>query len=296
MFNMVSKSQSKLVVVAGTFIASALLTRGVRAFTNRAIVKPTCRTLKHPAVSSGTFPAGPSAPAGVKKKTAKPMPFAHTTAHTTALYETPANGTWAVQNHLTGVHLQQRCIVKDAMALTSWQVCQHQNKRASCSVCNPVTWARTRISRLADRAKHKFPELADLTPVEILGCSPEFFANVVRLKIANFNSECKPEHQITMAKITLDHIRPLASAGAAHLPLCTALELCNWRNIQPMNHNTNSKKSDSWSISDDAFWRQNILCEHSTFYSVYLPVHMQPPPKNLHSNTTDNDETRNTET
>lgn len=165
--------------------------------------------------------------------------------------------------------------LRTAGASASWRACAHKDNRGHCFVCSPVEWARYRMNKLAERSRRKFPELQALSAEEILGCSPDHFAESIAAKIKSFNERSKARHRIQPHDFTCDHTRPLASFGVARLPQCTVLELCNWRNIQPMTKRLNSKKGDAWGLVDDAMWRERIIAKDSPYADVYLPMCMR---------------------
>jgi hypothetical protein len=78
-----------------------------------------------------------------------------------------------------------------------------------------------------------------------------------------------PSTQMTPTNIDLDHIRPVRAF--AHEGDGARTFLCNhYTNLQPLLHEDNAWKADTWSNDDEVFWHKHILF-NKEFDSIYYP-------------------------
>ena len=119
---------------------------------------------------------------------------------------------------------------------------------------NSEVYKRARIRSFVSSGLYKVGCVKDGKTLKYLGAeSYDMVIDHIRTKIDLYNTQHVGKKQMSFANIELDHIKPVQQF---------ALEMSNYKNIQPLFKETNRNKSAKWSGKDEAFWRANIQHQH----------------------------------
>jgi hypothetical protein len=152
--------------------------------------------------------------------------------------------------------------------VTRVRVCQ-EHKISMCPVCNSDDYAQRRVCNVVASALKRLNIKKTRTYLEYLGA--DSWSQVLRhlaFKRKAWNS-LHPDVPMTLTNTALDHIRPVSSFKQNSVGVQTLM--CNhYTNLQPLLHEDNSWKGESWSLEDEKYWHENIIM-HPFYQQIYYP-------------------------
>ena len=150
-----------------------------------------------------------------------------------------------------------------------------------CPVCDENGYLKRRICKVVSGALRRMKLQKKKSFLEYLGAeSWEQVQEYLQAKKEHWN-QLHPNVPMTLTNTALDHIRPVSlfkksSIGAQEI-------LCNhYTNLQPLLHEDNIWKGDSWSFEDEKKWQDKIIMQ-PLFNSVYYPKTAPSQPSLLRS-------------
>lgn len=143
------------------------------------------------------------------------------------------------------------------------------HKLFPCPACQQDDYMRRRVVKVVNGALKRLGMPKSLPILTYLGAdSWRQVLDLLEAKRLCWNLDF-PSAQMTPTNIDLDHIRPVRAF--AHEGDGARTFLCNhYTNLQPLLHEDNAWKADTWSNDDEVFWHKNILF-NKEFDCIYYP-------------------------
>ena len=151
----------------------------------------------------------------------------------------------------------------------------------SCPVCNSDEYLTRRVRKVISGALKRMNVKKKKPFLQYLGAETweEVLLYFAR-KRESWNT-LHPGVPMTLTNTALDHIRPVSSfkrgsMGAKEI-------LCNhYTNLQPLLHEDNNWKGDSWTSEDERIWEDKIIMQ-PFFTNIYYPKSAPSQPSLLRS-------------
>jgi hypothetical protein len=140
---------------------------------------------------------------------------------------------------------------------------------STCPVCHSDDYARRRVCKVVCSALKRMNIRKSMSVLKYLGADSWSQVLMYLADKREAWNVAYPEVPMTLTNTALDHIRPVSSFRKCSVGVQKTL--CNhYTNLQPLLHEDNSWKGDSWCLEDEKYWHDNIIL-HSSYSDIYYP-------------------------